>query len=630
MLFAGGLSLEAMGLPVVLLAAAAITAGLGLALGGGVPKPFWGSTAAVLLASGYFAWRMATSPVADLARYDWLLLTGVLCAWATLRMAPSEWQLSRTLWLVLGVSLLAQVGVACYQFWGDAAFTPIYRHRPEAPYGSGFYARYNDLGPFLAAALMPLLALVGWPGVKRWVRGAAALLAGAALVGCFTAQARGSLVGLAAGTAILIVLWVCLPQAASGKRFAALALALPVLIFGGVKITSGVLVHRQVGEGVADMLGYNDRLFYAALAFEQVIERPWVGAGSQSYSYEHVRFWPVGDRRYLDDPKWVHNEFMQTVTDYGLIGLVLMLVAVGWIWVGGVTAERCAADHAKSAVGQALRAGSLAGMVVLGVAALFSFNFHLLPTLLGLGFFAALGLPRGSADPRDPRRWALVIGLLLIGGAAIPVAAREAHAWWVGRAYWGDGSAEERHAALEAMLAASPSFSNYQLLGTRHLTRAAAEPDVYARRRALEQAEAAFGAASERHPMHWETLLNRANVLDSLGRFELAEPHHAKVAELGDAREYWWHARFYRGRHYDLWARSIWAQRRPEEALWLLHRARAEFARAKQLPRPADGPGSAEVVEQNAATIKLLETARVQPRRPDFLPEEAGEKSRAK
>lgn len=621
MVFAGGLSLEAMGLPVMLLAGAAVSAGLGLALGGGLPAPRWGPTVAVLVACGFFTWRMASSPVADLARYDWLLLTGVLCAWATLQMAPTDWRLSRTLWLVLGVAMVAQVGVASYQFWWDSEFTPIYRRRPEAPFGCGFYARYNDLGPFLAAVLMPSLALITWPGVKRWVRVAAALLASAALVGCFAAQARAGLVGLAAGTGILVVLWVGLPQTASVKRLATLAVALPALIFGGVKLTSEMLVHRKVGEEVADMLDYNDRLFYAALAFEQVIEKPWVGAGSQSYSYEHVRLWPLGDRSYLNDPQWVHNEYMQTVTDYGLIGLVLMLVAVGWIWVSGVTMD-AAAGHSESAVGQALRAGSLAGMVALGIAALFSFNFHVLPTLLVFGIFAGLGLPRRSAESRDPLRWKLVMGLLLIGAAAMPVAAREAHAWWVGRGYWWDAGEENRRAALQTMLEVSPSFAGYQLLGASQLTQAAAQPDAIARHDALEQAEAAFRAAFQRHPMHWETLLNRANVLDALGRFEQAEPLHAKVVEVSDAREYWLHARFYRGRHYDLWGRSLWAQRRPEEALWLMHRARAEFTKANQLSQLPSSPEFAEVVAQNAATILFLETARVQPLRPDVPPKD--------
>jgi O-antigen ligase len=625
MLFAGGLSLEAMGLPVVLLAAAAICAGLGLALGGRAPEQRWAPAAAVLLATGFFAWRMAGSPVVDFARYDWLLLTGLLAAWAVLRLAPIDWHLSRTLWLVLAVGVLAQVGVASYQFWTDPSFTPIFGKRPVAELGSGFYARYNDLGGFLAAALMPLSALVVWPGVPRWGRVAALLLAAVAVVGCCVTQGRGGLVGLAAGLGVLIVLWLWLPQAAAGKRLAALAVVLPVLIFGGVKLTTEVLVQRKVGENAADMLGYNVRLFYAAMAFEQVLERPWLGSGSQSYSYEHVRFWPSGEYSREPDPQWVHNEYIQTVTDYGLIGLVLVLVVVGWTWVSGVTAETAAAGCAgcagcaEGAVAQALRAGSLAGMAALGIAALFSFHFHLLPTLLVFGLFSALAVPRRPADHRGLSRWKLVIGLLLIGGLAMPVAAREAHAWWRGRAYWGKGPAEGRRAALEAMLEVRPGFVGYQMLGADYLAAAAAEPDASVRRFAMEQAEAALAAACQRHPSDWATLLNWANVLDSLGRFEQAEALHAKVTEVGDPREALLRGRFYRGRHYDLWARSIWAQRRPEEALWLLHRARDEFIRADELSLLAARPEFAEVAAQNAATIKLLETARVQPVRPGFI-----------
>jgi O-antigen ligase len=617
-LFAGGTTLCAMGLPVALLAMALVAAGTGRALERQAAPVEWKAAVALALVCGYFVWRMATSPVQDLARYDFLLLAGACCLWVTLRFAPPVWRLERSLWLVMGIAVAGNAGIAAYQFWGDPAFTPIHAGRPQTGFGSGFYARYNDLGPFLAAALMPLLALIGWPGIRWWVRVAAGMLAAVALAGLVAAQARSGLIALGAGTSLLVMLWLVLPASAGGKRGMILLVSLPILLFGGWKLTTAMLANRGSAEEGSSLLQYNERLFYAGMAIEQIVERPVLGSGSQSYSYIHPRFWPQRGWGASRNPRWAHNEFLQVTADYGLLGLLLLLGGLGWLWLrGAVAAISC--NTREKATSQALRAGAVCAMVALAAAALFSFIFHLLPTLLVLAFLAAVCVPKGGKPPHRGGKLALAAAMGIIGLGVFPAAAREAHAWWASRALWQPSSLQARQAALEDSLRISPSFDRHVDLGVIHVAAGERAADPHARQKFLQLAEHEFAAAQQRHPFELEIIHNRANLLDSLGRFAEANPLHAQVVAVGDPREIWWRGRFYRGRHYDLWARSLWAQRRPEEALWLLHRAREEFSRAEKLAPFPPASALAAVVAQNAATITLLETARVLPLRPAFL-----------
>jgi O-antigen ligase len=618
MLFSGAVELAFLGLPVVLGGCAAVAAGVAVALGGGLPVVGWRSLGLIVVAAGYFVWRIATSPVADLARYDLQLLAGGCCVWASVRLAPVDWRIARTIWVVLALAVAGHAVVAVYQFWVDPTFTPIYGGRPASGFGSGFYARYNDLGPFLAAALMPLLALVGWPGVRGWLRVVAGLLGGLALAGLFASQARSSVVALGGALVVLAVIWLLWPRGPAGKRVLLLVVAIPVVVGGGWALTATILNQRGAGENPSDMLQYNERLFYAGMAIEQIAERPWLGSGSQSYSYIHPRFWPQRGWGASRNPRWVHNEFLQTAGDYGLIGLGLLLASLGALWVGGAITP-VAAGVGESAECQALRAGALAAMVALGLGGLFSFIFHLLPTLMTLAFLAALVIPRAPADPRSAVRWPLAGALVAIGALAIPGGAREARVWWAARALWHNPSPTEKRAALEASVRISPTYAGFFVLATDLLAEAAEEPSPQVRHAMLLKADGYLKAAMARHPEELEIVLNRANLLDGLGRFAEADPLHARIAAVGDPRETWWRGHYHRGRHFHLWGRSLWNARRPEEALWLLQRARAEFIRSNELaPYPAAWPG-AGVIKDNAAAIEFLETARVAPSPPAEL-----------
>lgn len=522
------------------------------------------------------------------------------------------------LWCLLAVVVVGHAAVATYQAWWDGGFSPFYPARPASRFGSGFYARYNDLGPFLAAASLPAVALASWPRVAGWLRALGGVVALAALVGLAAAQARSSVVALAGGFGVLLLLWWLLPGLGAARRALTLLVVVPLLAGGGWLLASKVLAQRGAG-GAAGMLEYDERLFYAGMAIEQIGERPWFGSGSQSFSYEHPRFWPERGWGASRNPRWVHNEVLQTATDYGLVGVALGLAAAGACWLAGARARPLPGD---SPVDGALRAGALAATVALGIGALFSFIFHVLPTLLATAFLLAVLLPRRPAcRPRLAGPAGAMCALLVAALAVLP-AQREARAWWAARALWRGGlPGAEQAEALQAAISRSPSFDNYFQLARLTLDAARAEPDAARRQVLLQQADGQLAAALQRHPYETEITLNRAILLDTLQQFELADALHARVAQVGAPREPWWRGHFFRGRHYHLWGQQLWRQRRPEEALWLLQAARAQMARSQELAAlPAEASELAALANENAQLIGFLTTARVAPRRPAELP----------
>ena len=61
------------------------------------------------------------------------------------------------------------------------------------------------------------------------------------------------------------------------------------------------------------------------MAVDQFLDAPLVGSGSMSYSYLCYQNWGDLTASSANDHVWVHNEFLQVMADYGMIGLLLVV-----------------------------------------------------------------------------------------------------------------------------------------------------------------------------------------------------------------------------------------------------------------------------------------------------------------
>jgi putative inorganic carbon (hco3(-)) transporter len=209
----------------------------------------------------------------------------------------------------------------------------------------GTFGQPNPYSGYLNLALPLLLALAAWAADVR-VRlagGAVALLIGGALA---LAQSRGALIGL--GAALLVMAWVGWPQL---RRWFAGGAALSIIsvmasLVAG-RITWNALLEKMGWRPLTDVaLSHNvtdanfstvERLAHWAAATRMATAHPLTGVGAGNYPVVYhlyaVPHWqlPLGH---------AHNLYLNMAAELGIIGALayLAVVAAGlWLVVRAIT-----------------------------------------------------------------------------------------------------------------------------------------------------------------------------------------------------------------------------------------------------------------------------------------------------
>ncbi|BCX48332.1 O-antigenpolymerase protein [Haloferula helveola] len=601
---------------------------LGLAVGAGCFGPSgsrYGIAVriAMLPAIGWILLRCFQSPVMDPARGDAML---VLAVFGTSVVVAGLVEDRRALWILFGglsVLSLLNLGIALIQIETPDFMWP-YANRPvKGP--TGFFGHYNYFANFtLGVALLlasrglfskdhPLLKVLY--GVTF-----AGSLAMVAVVG-----SRGGTVALGFGVLLLLGALGAVAWRRNVWWSKVVLVLFPILLIGGAVAGWSVLkkVQQQRGkQSMLQMLDNTSRLEWMNLALEVASEHPVAGGGSRSYSWERNRHWDVKEfGRGSENERFVHNELLQTITDYGLVGAVLVLVPIGvlgWLAVSNLFLGS-SRDPAEA---DAVAAGVLSAGGAMLAQANVSFVFHLLPSALLLGLLFGLGsMLQSSKEVRSSAHWARIgIGAVLM----IPLL-------WLGfrgtstlRAVWPvlymnpPQILNSPAVAMANLDSAIESWPGDRLLEVKasNARIAASAPGIEPAERSRWNRIAAesYRAAADYHPYHPGLVINLANTLSDLGRNAEAEVAYLKAIELQGGLEDGFGSRFHYAKHlYALWY-GRWVdpdQRRAGEALWQFRKALKLLDDAKeQQGGYADGVKQLRVRLEEA--IAFLEGARVE------------------
>ncbi|WP_050024112.1 O-antigen ligase family protein [Verrucomicrobium sp. BvORR034] len=390
--------------------------------------------ASVLVLAAYFVGRQLTSPVVTHAREDLFILLGCLVTYtlsATVLSHPGA-----RLW-VLGVLLLTTLGnlvVGFIHFSGRWSFhvVPSYmRAFGDEHRIGGFYNNPNHLAAFLTMMSLVLagMALFGRGGAARkLLLGFVAL---SAAIGVALTVSRGALVGLAAGGVVLaalslFILWKTYPHLV-GKLLVATAV---VLAMGGMVLFGVFSEQLQRRFGMSAFSEGEPRMQIWKAALEQHQTHPLIGAGARMFYEGCVTYRQAIAPLWLQEAEFVHNEWLQTLADYGWVGLVLLLAvlgihlrnAAGFLrWFVTDKFDRTATLMSN---GLGLAVGAAAAIVATMAHAGFEFHFHVAaPALLAaylLGVLANPGFsPVGQKPLRVPGCRPLLKFALLAAGAVM-------------------------------------------------------------------------------------------------------------------------------------------------------------------------------------------------------------------
>jgi len=363
---------------------------------GWLPLPF------LVYAAANAAW---VTPVRWLGWHDWWWWAQLVAVYAVTLNLADRGRATRWLGGALAVVAFVAVVLAAYQVFVRPDWLMLGRQQAEQFIGraSGPFGIPNSLAALLLLVLPPAVALALHAGVGAVPRVIAGYLAAVFTFGLVLTASRGAWLAL---VAVVLAAPLVLGRRSWGWRLRRVGLA--VLLVGALGATAYVtlptlrtrfvtMVHES-GEWTRPIMWRGAWGLFTA--------HPVWGSGAGSYNVLFERHRPPG---FQMDAQWAHNDYLNTLSDYGAVGFGLFFGAVaatailGWRQVRrrGWGAENSTFDGAHLWRGVAL--GLVAFGLQLGV------DFHLkIPAL-------AMALA--------------VVSALLVRRIRPPVAASESGAW---------------------------------------------------------------------------------------------------------------------------------------------------------------------------------------------------------
>jgi len=547
--------------PALLALAAALTCAMAAAVRSKRPVTGPGTLVLGLLVAGWFAWRAWTSPVAELAQADMLLMAAAVGCFLCVRsIAHDRWAEAVFLWGLAGL-LLASLVMIGFQLQ-DVDFSQ-FRSRPTLA-ATGFYGQYNEGANFLIGASFLLMGGAWFGRQGKTVRILWLLIAVAGLAAVWLTRSRGAVFGVVVGCVALAMFVLAIGSKRKAAWFAPAAIAFPILL-----LASGFVLYfgwekvqrlRSDGKmGITEMMDNTSRLRNYSLAFDAAMLHPVAGGGSRSYSWTSLHMWNPEEHGLASHlPEQTHNELLQAATDYGFIGAGGVLALLGWLSLRGLW--RCKFDEEEkppehSVSADAMRLGGIAALAGMLVQSSFSFVFHLLPGAMLLGL--ALGrLAAPSAQSPAIHRFgrfttaalaaAIAIALILPGVAGTRALAALLPVYYK---LGPDPNEDERLARFSRAIEVWPQSDLHVTRAKIHHQHAIDGAEVTDAAR-LDLALADYLAASQWNPKFPAHFVNAANLMSLNGQSEEAEALYEKAVLLQGNAEPAFLAHFHQAEHY--------------------------------------------------------------------------------
>jgi len=363
------------------------------------------------------------APAKWLAWREWLLWFQMWLVFAlTLHFGRSRrqtWALAGTL-VALG---LVGVIMAAYQRYVDQTWLMLgWLHgwkQAEQFYGrsGGMFGVPNSLAGLLELMIPTFLALLFSRITRLPAKIFCAWLAALFVFAVVLTGSRGGWIGL--GTAL--VLWPLLGGRDWRKRLAGAAVI-------GLLTTVGLWslyrfspsAHERIQPFLEGKFESSRPIIWRA-GLHIWRDHPWLGSGAASYNVLFDQYRPRG---FVNEPNWAHNDYLNTLSDYGVVGFGLWAGAGGGLlWLGWRAVGRRAAGPA----GDVLTSSKWQLGLFLGLAAFavhLAVDFH--TKIPALAFAAAMVTAMLIRDERGLQRqlataptrgvgMGLLLGSLLVG-----------------------------------------------------------------------------------------------------------------------------------------------------------------------------------------------------------------------
>lgn len=342
------------------------------------PRLLWTPVCWTAIAFGiYAAARYFTADIEYVARQEVLRVLVYTVVFLAIQNNLYGNENLRTIALALVFLAMMVAGYALYQYFTDSDRVWTY-FKPYRDRASGTYISPNHLGGFLEMVL-PLglaLTLLGrYKPLTKVFIGYAALVVMAGIAVTFS---RGAWAAALAG---LLVFFAVLLFRRSHRIPAMILLAL--ILIGSAVLIPRDLMFRQRLQQVAT----NEKKIYTGLRFEiwhsalqMWRENALWGVGPAHFDYRFRSFRPAGVQQ---RPDRVHNDYINTLADWGIVGFGIIATAMGLIFWGALRTWRRVGSkfsdlgEQSNSTKASLVLGSAAGLVAILAHSLVDFNMHI-------------------------------------------------------------------------------------------------------------------------------------------------------------------------------------------------------------------------------------------------------------
>lgn len=527
---------------------------------------------------GYILGRAFFSPSPDLACLDAGMVLGGLTVYLLTSCVLTAAGMRLAIWTCLILAAMAHVFIGAIQFRLGNNFMPI-PFLQRFDYGSrasGFYVCPNHLAGLLEVVGIFALSIACWSRWPIWAKllpGCAAIVC---YVGIFLTGSRGGFGSAGASLIMFVLLGFGILHAAgarslllvggSGFLVALVALSVSFWVFQRSDFLADRVRSIQVQEQ------FRIDLWRAAL--KQWKLSPVIGTGSGTYLFFGRKF---RAETVQTDPIYTHNDYLQLLSEYGVIGLItfaaflLAHCARGWIDARRLGPKRVARTGRLTSNAMALNIGALAAVVAIAVHSTVDFNLHIPANVLLMGFvFGTLTNSPAREGNDDARAYGnLVAGRCFLVGIAILLGLG---VWQFARGeYYGERArtAIRDHRPLAGIGFARKGLESesqnpllFYYLGLGQSLAADSWSDRVAKASFYNAALHSFENAHRLAPLDKTYFLELAFTYDALGRFNEAEWMFHEATALDPkataTREYY-------AAHLKLWQSSTTAPAAPEK-----------------------------------------------------------------
>jgi O-antigen ligase len=334
------------------------------------------------------------APARWLGWLDWLGWAQMIAVfWIVLNGVQAAGPRRLLLISLAGLGAVA-VALACFQKFVQPDWLMMgriqaaqYQSRPSGPFGAP-----NSFAAFLLM-LIPAAGVIGFrKGAKSGERIVGRALLALLSLGFVFTISRGGWIALA----LALTVWPLIARRVAWWRRVAQALGVLVaaIVVVGLLVAVVPLARARFQTMVRDT-GELSRPIVWRAAWQLFRSAPAVGTGAGSFNVLFERHRP---ERFRDEPQWAHNEYLNTLSDYGLVGFVLFFGPCVALATRGAArrreGEKESADWAAApALPVALGIGLLAFAVQIGV------DYHLKIPSLAMLAATLSGLATGLLWP---------------------------------------------------------------------------------------------------------------------------------------------------------------------------------------------------------------------------------------